>query len=323
MATSQQAQAAIRREKIRQVIPLRESYSDSGDAISKAGKRRVLFLSGGGARGAYQVGAIEYLVKRGIRFDAIFGISTGSLQGAMLAQAKVNELVALWFGSEGLPEPIRFLVSGGYKPMRKRDIFSGWRLARMLTFREGMYSFKGLRRLLKRHVFSDHFIIPFFAGAVNIDRGLYDVFRFDDPDILKGIEASASIPATTPPVRIRGDRWADGGVRHFFGDLEAVGFDEMILVSTDVIGGEMKPMPKRVSWFSVALRAVSMLLKGLQSADLDDLDEFSRKGNMKVYTIAPVKPLHSSMSFDKYHLSISRDTGHIDASRVLGSIDFD
>jgi NTE family protein len=63
--------------------------------------RTGLVLSGGGARGAYQVGALKALCEAGTRFDAISGASIGALSGAVLAGAPslaagVARLEALW-----------------------------------------------------------------------------------------------------------------------------------------------------------------------------------------------------------------------------------
>ncbi|HPM47558.1 MAG TPA: patatin-like phospholipase family protein, partial [bacterium] len=46
-----------------------------------------LVLSGGGAKGAYQVGAIKALVEYGFEFDMISGASIGALNGAVLASS--------------------------------------------------------------------------------------------------------------------------------------------------------------------------------------------------------------------------------------------
>ena len=51
-------------------------------------KKRALVLASGGARGAYQVGMLqELVVKRGLDFQIIRGVSVGALNAAFLAQA--------------------------------------------------------------------------------------------------------------------------------------------------------------------------------------------------------------------------------------------
>jgi NTE family protein len=57
-------------------------------------KKRVgLVLSGGGSRGAYHIGVIQYLAEQNIKIDAIAGASIGALNGAFIA-AETDLLVA-------------------------------------------------------------------------------------------------------------------------------------------------------------------------------------------------------------------------------------
>ena len=55
------------------------------DAIAE-GKPKALVLAGGGARGAYQVGALERLAESGFVPDVVAGTSIGALNGSLVAQ---------------------------------------------------------------------------------------------------------------------------------------------------------------------------------------------------------------------------------------------
>ncbi len=60
-----------------------------------------LVLSGGGAKGAYQVGVLRYMAEAGMKVDAVAGASIGALNGAIVANAKdlteaSNHLSELW-----------------------------------------------------------------------------------------------------------------------------------------------------------------------------------------------------------------------------------
>ena len=48
--------------------------------------KRALVLSGGGAKGAWQAGVIDSLIRRGSRWDIFAGVSVGALNAALLAQ---------------------------------------------------------------------------------------------------------------------------------------------------------------------------------------------------------------------------------------------
>ncbi|AZK95257.1 MULTISPECIES: patatin-like phospholipase family protein [Streptomyces] len=60
-----------------------------------------LVLAGGGAKGAYELGVLDYLAERGTRISAIAGTSIGALNGAVLASEDslfdgVARLAAFW-----------------------------------------------------------------------------------------------------------------------------------------------------------------------------------------------------------------------------------
>ncbi|MCG8329765.1 MAG: patatin-like phospholipase family protein [Chitinophagales bacterium] len=71
-------------------------------------KKLFLVLSGGGAKGAFQVGALKYIFENGlhlddeyipgdqVRFDYIAGISAGSLNALMVAMGEFDQLFELW-----------------------------------------------------------------------------------------------------------------------------------------------------------------------------------------------------------------------------------
>src|SRR5690625_369545 len=90
-------------------------------------KKLALVLSGGGFKGAFQVGALEYLLYNPIlienevididHFDIISGVSVGSLNGAFVATRQLEALKDIWFNKiihQG-PEIIytsKFMVDG-------------------------------------------------------------------------------------------------------------------------------------------------------------------------------------------------------------------
>ena len=75
------------------------------------GKFRILALSGGGAKGAYQAGAIKGLVERlgfEAEYDLVTGVSVGSINMAVMASFPIGKeceaaesLESLWKCIEG------------------------------------------------------------------------------------------------------------------------------------------------------------------------------------------------------------------------------
>ena len=62
--------------------------------------RRALVLSGGGAKGAYQIGVYKALKKLGIKIDIIAGTSIGAINGAALAAGDYRKVKNFWLKTE-------------------------------------------------------------------------------------------------------------------------------------------------------------------------------------------------------------------------------
>lgn len=59
-----------------------------------------LVLAGGGAKGAYEMGAWKALEEIGIEIEAIAGTSIGAINGAMIAQGNFDTAMRLWSNAE-------------------------------------------------------------------------------------------------------------------------------------------------------------------------------------------------------------------------------
>ncbi len=53
-------------------------------------------LEGGGARGAYQAGALSALKSLDVNITAIVGTSVGALNGVLVAQDDLEKAISLW-----------------------------------------------------------------------------------------------------------------------------------------------------------------------------------------------------------------------------------
>ena len=59
-------------------------------------KKTAFVLSGGGSRGAYEIGVWKALKELGIKIDMVFGTSVGAINGAMVAQDEPELAERLW-----------------------------------------------------------------------------------------------------------------------------------------------------------------------------------------------------------------------------------
>lgn len=104
--------------------------------MAEKNKKLALVLSGGGFKGAFQIGALEYLMYNPIQIDGevldidhfhlISGVSVGSLNGAFIATGQLEKLKEIWFDkiiNEG-PDIVytsKYLVNG--QPDIKKNHF--------------------------------------------------------------------------------------------------------------------------------------------------------------------------------------------------------
>src|SRR5882762_8159443 len=74
------------------------------------GKRIGLVLTGGGGKGAYEIGVWRGLVQKGVRrFSAISGTSIGALNAYLIARDDLDEAEKLW-RRLGQASPLKFSI---------------------------------------------------------------------------------------------------------------------------------------------------------------------------------------------------------------------
>jgi predicted acylesterase/phospholipase RssA len=65
---------------------------------------KAFVLSGGGSKGAFQVGVLKQLDAKGARPDALYGTSTGAVNAAALAFSGLADLEAVWQKINGVKD---------------------------------------------------------------------------------------------------------------------------------------------------------------------------------------------------------------------------
>ncbi len=194
-------------------------------------------MSGGGAKGEFQLGALECVRDRtDWEFDFFTGVSVGALNVAILAQHDplaegLGKLIPLWDSIRG-----------------NRDIYKGGSIAigallslftRQRIARDAVFDSSPLAALIKRNVRWTDMRRAFSVGVTSLTdgmpytitnvQGLLNANRREErtlsfhlesgsagsiPDqIASLVLASASMPLLFPPVKIYGHSFVDGGVR--------------------------------------------------------------------------------------------------------------
>jgi len=241
--------------------------------------RRALVLSGGGAKGSWQVGACQHLIaERGLWFDVIAGVSAGAVNAATLAQARdqdelaaeVEHLRSVWLG-----------LRGSHDIYRRRWLGA---LGTVLARRTSLYNAAPLRAILVHHIEPARVAaspIRLRVGYVDLLSGAYRTAGNDHPTIADAVLASCALPLIFPPVPL-GDGHelaVDGGLRGATPLADALDVlaetrapptgdepDEVWVLAPHVAGPIAQP--RLHNWLWVALRSISVLT----SAPLPDGD---------------------------------------------------
>jgi NTE family protein len=226
-------------------------------------KKVALILSGGGARGAFQVGAEKFAREvKGYQWDIIAGVSVGAMNGAMLAMHRYQRLVELWDGISDAQ-----VYTGGFNLVSLIKLFLGAR---------SFYGNGPLQKLMQHEFEAGRIIDDLHVGAVSLISGEYVQFTKESLELSKAILASASIPVVWPPVDVAPDYSAmvDGGVRNIspVGDVLDLEPDEIVIINCSNEQPPMMPQaPTNV--LSIGMRALDIMQNEIF---VNDMKEFLR-----------------------------------------------
>ena len=173
------------------------------------GKQLAFVLSGGGARGALQAGALHALLEADIRPDMLVGTSAGAINSAHLAVHGVN-LASV----ESLAQAWHDAVSG--------DLLTpNYVWATLSTFfnRSGRGGYRRMRDFFIAHGvspelrFGDLQGVRLFVVATELNCGRPVLYGTDPQHlVLDAVLASAALPPWVPPIEKEGQLLVDGGL---------------------------------------------------------------------------------------------------------------
>ena len=166
-----------------------------------AGKLAIV-LSGGGAKGAFQVGVLDALItKHGVKPDIVVGTSTGAIQALGVAQNDMPELLDIWLGLKG-----------------NKDIYKErFGLLGAIFGEKALYDASPLRKLLKKLYDPARLVasgIQMRLGVVSLQTGQFRTIDQTVPGSDNWVYASCAMPVYFDPLQTSDkQQWVDGGVR--------------------------------------------------------------------------------------------------------------
>lgn len=253
----------------------------------------AIALEGGGARGAYQIGAWRALNEAGVKYNAVSGSSVGSLNGAMMTMRNLDKARELW-GDINFSKVMdvndsvmKRLFIGDYFSVSPATIAK----KAVSLVKEGGFDVTPLRNLLKSVVDEEAIrnsdVELFIVTYSKTDKKELDLDakKLDDGEIVDMLLASAYFPAFKHE-KLRGKSYTDGGVKDVFpiDSLLSRGYRDIIAIRIYGVGIE-----KRV--------------KIPQDA--------------RITTIAPLQNLGSVLNFGQEQCRRNMALGYYDAQRVL------
>lgn len=255
--------------------------------------RRAIVLSGGGAKGAYEIGVWKALRRLGISYDIVTGTSVGALNGTLMVQNDYFKALKLWYYMD-YSKVIDVEINGKYKTKKgKEEILKKY--AKGMSV--GGYELSGLEKVIDGALNEEKFINS------KIDYGLVTTYfpslkpKFVKKDNLNPGElknyllASASCFPAFKPTKIENDLFIDGG---YYDNLPInlavdLGADEVIAVDMGAIGFT-KPVKNK---------------------------------NVNITYIRPKNNLGSFLAFEKDYARCAIDLGYNDTMKVYSKLDGD
>ena len=306
-----------------------------------------MVLFGGGAKGAFQIGALNYIHENIIpkqpdfKISIIVGVSVGSLNGVMLAQNQFEELKLLWNKLEN---------KGIYKG---RINIAGF-VWRLLRGKKSLLSSDPLKEKIDQHIFLERMdpSIHFRAGAVSLISGEYHYFQADqfksNVEFRKAILASALMPIIWEPVENINTvseqlkAMVDGGIRNINPLQDVLEFepDEVVIINCSPFRKPLLDDPTAgKSIFQIAKR--SLVEIAMNEIFLGDLKEYLRvnriitqakekgvelkRGNGKIYKayktilINPEEYLGDVLDFEQSAIQPRIEAGYKAAEKAFRS----
>lgn len=267
--------------------------------------KRALVLSGGGSKGAYQVGALKALCETGAFWTSVHGISVGALNAAWFAMHKPEDQAK---SMEGLLEIWNKVKSS-------KDIYKPWapfKLNYIMSLWKGsLNTGLPLRKLVSKFWDTEKARaseVKLTVGCCSMTTTKYHAIDQSNDNIMDYILASSHLPVVFEPLLIDKEMWLDGGVRHQIPILEAIreNPDEIdVIVTQPIVNFESASVPNESlrNAVSVSLRGAGIFSDQVYFEDCLDvirvINQYGKKHDIKVRFFVPsALPNDDSMNFD-------------------------
>lgn len=188
-----------------------------------------MVLEGGGVRGIYTAGVLDFFLDKNVEVDAVFGVSAGSLHGVnyLSRQKKRSYRVATNYLNDKRYLSVHSLIRTG-------DIFGAEFCYRTIPDELDLYDYEAYCENKAK----------LYATVSNLETGQAEYIRCNDIKTdIEYVRASASLPLLSRTVEIHGKKYLDGGICDSIPlrAAQMMGYKRNIVILTRVSDYQKKP----------------------------------------------------------------------------------
>ncbi|MDC7225362.1 MAG: patatin-like phospholipase family protein [Spirochaetales bacterium] len=242
----------------------------------------AVVLSGGGARGAYQIGVWKAMIDIGVDIQAVYGVSVGAINGAIMTFGDYETARELWLALDkdsvmNVNDSAKNVITGDFS---FADLFK----AASGIYKSGGIDVSPLESLLRKHIDEDGVRdsdIKFGLAAYSLTDHKQKFYYIEDippGGLVDYILASSNFPLFQRKV-ISGEEFIDGGVHKnlVIEMVDPEAFGKAVLIALDA--NTIYDFADRVSGYSDYCLQVQLISPG---DDLGTMLDFSPDNSLRL-----------------------------------------
>ena len=267
-----------------------------------------LVVEGGGMRGVYTAGVLDYFMEKNLYFDDCYGVSAGACHISSYVSKQIGRSikVTLDYINDKRYCSINSLIKTG-------DMFGVEMLYDLIPNKLELYDYDTFNK----------FKGNFYSVVTNCKTGKAEYIKIKDmkKDII-AVRASSSLPLLSRIVEINGKEYLDGGITDSIPIKKSIkdGHKKNVVILTRD-KTYRKSKPKFLSFFKLKYKKYPNLVKAIENRykmyneTLDFIEE--EKAKNKVFIIQPKLPVKiSRIEKDKDKLKELYNQGYEDAKEI-------
>jgi NTE family protein len=228
---------------------------------------RALVLSGGGSKGAYQSGALKYILgEQRVVYDVFCGVSVGAINCAFLSMFSNGEereaaysLADMWSRLDTPNIYKRWFPFGRWHALWTKSFFDSTPLSNLLRNTLNIEKIRSSGKKVN-------------VGTVSLSSGKYTIFDQSSDYFIDAVIASASFPGMLTPVKFLGQLWTDGGVKEISPIKKAMemGADEIDVIITSP-HTRVKRFIENPTTVDILKRSIDLSTDKIMANDIDKI----------------------------------------------------